>query len=42
MQIENMDPCSEYYVYAYMNRPDVQEALHANVTKLDHDWEPCR
>ncbi|CAA2984035.1 serine carboxypeptidase-like 40 [Olea europaea subsp. europaea] len=39
--IENMDPCSEYYVYAYMNRPDVQEALHANVTKLDHDWEPC-
>ncbi|KAM7473835.1 hypothetical protein LguiB_021078 [Lonicera macranthoides] len=19
----------------------VQEALHANVTKLDHDWEPC-
>ncbi|CAI9769456.1 unnamed protein product [Fraxinus pennsylvanica] len=39
--IVNMDPCSDYYVYAYLNRPDVQEALHANVTKLDHDWEPC-
>ncbi|CAA3033661.1 serine carboxypeptidase-like 40 [Olea europaea subsp. europaea] len=39
--IANMDPCSDYYVYAYLNRPDVQEALHANVTKLDHDWEAC-
>ncbi|KAK7853233.1 serine carboxypeptidase-like 40 [Quercus suber] len=39
--IFRFDPCSEYYVYAYMNRPDVQEALHANVTRLTHDWEPC-
>ncbi|KAI4333073.1 hypothetical protein L6164_017923 [Bauhinia variegata] len=38
---EEIDPCSDYYVYAYLNRPDVQEALHANVTKLTHDWEPC-
>ncbi|KAK7258207.1 hypothetical protein RIF29_32730 [Crotalaria pallida] len=36
-----IDPCSEYYVYAYLNREDVQEALHANVTKLQYDWEPC-
>ncbi|KAL7605638.1 serine carboxypeptidase-like 40 [Lactuca sativa] len=36
-----IDPCSEHYTYVYMNRQDVQEALHANVTKLDHDWEPC-
>ncbi|XP_057748957.1 serine carboxypeptidase-like 40 [Arachis stenosperma] len=35
------DPCSESYVHAYMNREDVQEALHANVTKLVYDWELC-
>ncbi|KAJ4970367.1 hypothetical protein NE237_003466 [Protea cynaroides] len=39
--VMNFDPCSDNYVYAYLNRPDVQKALHANVTKLDHDWEPC-
>ncbi|XP_007052442.2 PREDICTED: serine carboxypeptidase-like 40 [Theobroma cacao] len=39
--VMNIDPCSDNYVYAYLNRADVQEALHANVTKLDHDWEPC-
>ncbi|RVX00406.1 Serine carboxypeptidase-like 40 [Vitis vinifera] len=33
------DPCSDYYVYAYLNRADVQKALHANVTKLKYDWE---
>jgi len=40
-QIKNFDPCSEEYLHAYLNRKDVQEALHANVTKLDHDWEAC-
>ncbi|KAF6168440.1 hypothetical protein GIB67_004992 [Kingdonia uniflora] len=35
------DPCREYYSDAYLNLPDVQKALHANATKLDHDWEPC-
>ncbi|KAK1370452.1 Carboxypeptidase [Heracleum sosnowskyi] len=35
-------PCREYYVYAYLNRPEVQEALHANARKLDNDWEECR
>ncbi|XP_076883797.1 serine carboxypeptidase-like 40 [Bidens hawaiensis] len=36
-----IDPCSDLYTYVYMNREDVQEAIHANVTKLDHDWEVC-
>nr|DAD42467.1 TPA_asm: hypothetical protein HUJ06_000697 [Nelumbo nucifera] len=39
--IEEFDPCTDYYVYAYLNRPDVQNALHANVTKLKYDWQPC-
>ncbi|KAK9283057.1 hypothetical protein L1049_011285 [Liquidambar formosana] len=39
--IFSLDPCSEFYGYVYLNRPDVQNALHANVTKLTHDWEPC-
>ncbi|XP_054795012.1 serine carboxypeptidase-like 40 isoform X2 [Prosopis cineraria] len=36
-----IDPCSEFYVKAYMNRAEVQEALHANVTKLTHHWTLC-
>uniref|UniRef100_A0A0D9X2E3 Carboxypeptidase n=1 Tax=Leersia perrieri TaxID=77586 RepID=A0A0D9X2E3_9ORYZ len=39
--IENFDPCTDYYVEAYLNNPDVQKALHANVTKLDHPWSAC-
>lgn len=38
---EVLDPCSDYYVIAYMNREDVQEALHANVTKVNFQWSPC-
>ncbi|XP_021736394.1 serine carboxypeptidase-like 40 [Chenopodium quinoa] len=36
-----LDPCSDHYVTAYMNNPEVQKALHANVTKLYYDWQPC-
>ncbi|PON74314.1 Serine carboxypeptidase-like [Parasponia andersonii] len=39
--LTKFDPCSDYYVHAYLNREDVQAALHANVTKLSYDWEPC-
>ncbi|KAJ8573604.1 hypothetical protein K7X08_010115 [Anisodus acutangulus] len=35
------DPCSDNYVHAYMNRQDVQNALHANVTNIEYDWEAC-
>ncbi|KAK6143186.1 hypothetical protein DH2020_023534 [Rehmannia glutinosa] len=37
----SLDPCSDYYVYAYLNRPEVQEALHANVTNIPYEWQPC-
>ncbi|XP_062190286.1 serine carboxypeptidase II-3-like [Phragmites australis] len=39
--VENFDPCTDYYVEAYLNDPDVQKALHANVTRLDHPWSAC-
>ncbi|KAJ6813972.1 serine carboxypeptidase-like 40 [Iris pallida] len=39
--IRDFDPCSDNYVYAYLNSPDVQKALHANVTGLPYDWESC-
>ncbi|PHT59724.1 Serine carboxypeptidase-like 40, partial [Capsicum baccatum] len=35
------DPCSDDYLIAYMNRRDVQKALHANVTKIKYNWQPC-
>ncbi|KAJ1696814.1 hypothetical protein LUZ63_005326 [Rhynchospora breviuscula] len=39
--IEHFDPCSDYYVDAYLNTPEVQEAMHANVTKLEQRWSSC-
>ncbi|KAJ3683831.1 hypothetical protein LUZ60_014058 [Juncus effusus] len=39
--IENFDPCTDNYVDAYLNDPKVQEAMHANVTKLKQPWSPC-
>ncbi|CAN4080596.1 unnamed protein product [Withania somnifera] len=36
-----MDPCTDDYVIAYMNRREVQKALHANVTKIKYNWQPC-
>ncbi|XP_051144775.1 serine carboxypeptidase-like 40 [Andrographis paniculata] len=35
--IEAVDPCMEHYVSAYLNRLDVQKALHAKLTK----WQAC-
>ncbi|TVU33798.1 hypothetical protein EJB05_15606, partial [Eragrostis curvula] len=39
--IESYDPCTDTYVEAYLNNPDVQKALHANVTRLNHPWSFC-
>ncbi|XVE66353.1 hypothetical protein DITRI_Ditri08aG0073500 [Diplodiscus trichospermus] len=35
------DPCASSYTATYLNRPDVQEALHANVTKMSYPWTHC-
>ncbi|KAL8541341.1 hypothetical protein ACS0TY_002552 [Phlomoides rotata] len=35
------DPCSESYAYTYLNTPDVQKALHANVTGIPGPWDTC-
>ncbi|XP_068645393.1 serine carboxypeptidase-like 34 [Aristolochia californica] len=35
------DPCISYQTEEYLNRPDVQEALHANVTKIKYPWTHC-
>ncbi|XP_059449882.1 serine carboxypeptidase-like 25 [Corylus avellana] len=35
------DPCTEKYAEIYYNRPDVQKALHANITKIPYKWTAC-
>lgn len=35
------DPCAPAYAETYLNRPDVQEALHANLTKIPYPWTRC-
>ncbi|XP_068641251.1 serine carboxypeptidase 1-like [Aristolochia californica] len=35
------DPCSEDYIHTYLNLPEVQKALHANVTGLPRPWDNC-
>nr|GMD00095.1 serine carboxypeptidase II-3-like [Ipomoea batatas] len=35
------DPCSDDYIYVYLNTPEVQKALHANVTGIPGPWDSC-
>ncbi|KAL1550570.1 Serine carboxypeptidase-like 34, variant 2 [Salvia divinorum] len=35
------DPCASVYTKNYFNRADVQQALHANVTKIRYEWVHC-
>ncbi|KAM0019461.1 putative carboxypeptidase D [Helianthus debilis subsp. tardiflorus] len=35
------DPCQKQYTDSYMNRPNVQAALHANTTKIPYTWAHC-
>lgn len=36
------DPCTEKYSRMYYNHPDVQKALHANLTGIPYRWDTCR
>jgi len=40
-EIRGYDPCRDNYINAYLNSPDVQKAIHANVTKLPYSWTSC-
>ncbi|RCV18375.1 hypothetical protein SETIT_3G296200v2 [Setaria italica] len=35
------DPCTEMHSTVYYNRPEVQRALHANVTGINYTWTTC-
>ncbi|XP_022957332.1 serine carboxypeptidase-like 27 [Cucurbita moschata] len=35
------DPCTERHSVVYFNHPDVQKALHANVTGITYPWSTC-
>ncbi|KAL7257552.1 hypothetical protein ACSBR1_003791 [Camellia fascicularis] len=39
--VSGYDPCTENYAEKYYNRPDVQRALHANITKIPYKWTAC-
>ncbi|KAK6802821.1 hypothetical protein RDI58_000604 [Solanum bulbocastanum] len=35
------DPCLTDRIYTYLNKPEVQKALHANTTHLPYAWDFC-
>ncbi|CAD5329553.1 unnamed protein product [Arabidopsis thaliana] len=39
--VSGYDPCTESYAEKYFNRPDVQRAMHANVTGIRYKWTAC-
>ncbi|OAY72198.1 Serine carboxypeptidase-like 34, partial [Ananas comosus] len=40
-RLAGYDPCVSDYSEIFFNRPDVQEALHANVTHIGYNWTHC-
>lgn len=40
-RLAGYDPCVPEHTATYLNRPDVQAALHANVTKIPYNWTHC-
>ncbi|XP_047937684.1 serine carboxypeptidase 1-like [Salvia hispanica] len=39
--LSSYDPCSDVYATTYLNSPQVQKALHANITALPGPWALC-
>ncbi|KAK6792812.1 hypothetical protein RDI58_011893 [Solanum bulbocastanum] len=39
--ISDVDPCLPNYIQSYINIPEVQKAMHANITNLPYPWESC-
>ncbi|XP_057493017.1 serine carboxypeptidase 1-like [Actinidia eriantha] len=39
--VSGFDPCSDEYIFSYLNIPEVQSSLHANLTGLPVPWESC-
>ncbi|XP_014506694.2 serine carboxypeptidase 24 [Vigna radiata var. radiata] len=39
--ISGYDPCTENYAEKYYNLPEVQKAMHANVTDIPYKWTAC-
>ncbi|CAF2019741.1 BnaC07g32620D [Brassica napus] len=35
------DPCSEYYMSAYLNSETVKKAIYVKPTNLPYAWQPC-
>ncbi|KAF5177800.1 Serine carboxypeptidase [Thalictrum thalictroides] len=40
-RVYGYDPCTENYAEKYFNRPDVQTAMHANITHIPYKWTAC-
>lgn len=40
-RVSGYDPCTENYAENYYNRPDVQNAMHANITRIPYKWTAC-
>ncbi|KAK8471181.1 hypothetical protein PHAVU_003G155400 [Phaseolus vulgaris] len=39
--ISGYDPCTENYAEKYYNLPEVQKAMHANLTNIPYKWTAC-
>ncbi|KAI3716066.1 hypothetical protein L6452_23127 [Arctium lappa] len=40
-QTYGFDPCTDNYIQDYLNIPEVQKSLHANLTGLPGIWQDC-